>query len=237
MNPRSAGMETAELNRKRFFYDTIADRYNRVMNTYDLRRRVEIVFGSLISPEELRDKNLLDVGCGTGWFSQAAAERGAKVVSLDIGLQMLKQVQQKCASTLVTSDACHLCFQDESFDVVISSECIEHTPNPIRALQEMCRVLRPNGLLVVTVPNRIWRFSATIAAVFKLRPYDGLENWVGWRQIRRELERQSMRIDTQIGFHLFPPVLQPTWRFVRFMDRFGGWIGPVMLNIGVRARK
>ncbi len=230
-------MKLTELNRKRFFYDTIADKYDHVMNIYDLRRRVEIIFGSLLKPDEVIGTKVLDVGCGTGWFSQQAAQWGARVVSSDIGLQMLKQVRQKCDSALVASDACRLCFQDASFDLVISSECIEHTPDPLLAVREMCRVLKPGGILVITVPNKIWRFSATIAAAFKLRPYDGLENWIWWRQLRNELKKQSLRIDRQIGFHLFPPVLKPTWRFIRFMDRFGSAIGPVMLNMGVRARK
>jgi 2-polyprenyl-6-hydroxyphenyl methylase/3-demethylubiquinone-9 3-methyltransferase len=137
----------------------------------------------------------------------------------------------------VAADACVLPFPPSTFDVVISSECIEHTVDPIRALREMGRVLKPGGALIVTVPNRLWRISATVAAILKIRPYEGLENWVGWRQLKRELSAMRLTITSMAGFHLFPPVVRRTWPFLRVMDRFGGAIGPLMLNIAVKARK
>lgn len=190
---------------KEFFYDTIADRFDVVMNRYDLGRRVEIIFDDLLS-ESVTGRTLLDVGCGTGWFSQRAVARGAHVVALDIGLRLLEKTREKCNVTLIGGDACRLPFVDASVDVVLSSECVEHTRDPLAAVDEMCRVLKPGGILVLTVPNRLWRLSATVAATFKLRPYEGLENWLWWGQLRRALEGQGLQIATMTGFHLFPPV-------------------------------
>lgn len=230
-------MPTANEREKLRFYDTIADRFDAVVNQYDLQRRMEIVFSDLLADGEVRGRRLLDVGCGTGWFSRRALELEAKVVALDIGCALLKKVREKCPVPLVAADACALSFPDGTFDIVLASESIEHTLDPKRALRELHRVLRPGGTLIVTVPNQIWHFSATIAETFKLRPYEGLENWIGWFELRRELAHLNARIVRMFGFHVVPPLLGFTQRFIRYVDRFGGALGPVMLNIAVRAQK
>lgn len=222
---------------KELFYDTIADRFDTVMNRYDLTRRVEIVFDELLGGASLEGLRLLDAGCGTGWFSARAAARHARVISLDIGVRLLEKTREKCPAALVAGDACHLPFADSTLDIVISSECIEHTQEPLQAVRELCRVLKPGGTLIITVPNRFWRWSATFAAVFKLRPYEGLENWLWWWELRRGLRTEKMRIVAMSGFHLFPPLVRASWPVLRYVDRFGGLIGPVMLNLAVKAEK
>lgn len=222
---------------KERFYDTIADRFDAVMNRYDLDRRLDLVFHKYLAGEPLAGRTLLDVGCGTGWFAARATARQAHVTALDVSVRLLEKTRQKCPAALVAGDACRLPFPDAAFDFVMSSECIEHTHDPLQAVREMCRVVKPGGTVVLTVPNRIWRWSATFAAVFKLRPYEGLENWVSWWQLRRTLHSHGMRIVGMTGFHLFPPVLRFTWPTLRYLDRFGGAIGPVMLNVAVKAVK
>ena len=76
---------------KLYFYDTIADRFDELVNAYDLRRRLEIVFDELLGPGDLTGRTVLDVGCGSGWFSREAARRGARVTSLDIALRLLHE--------------------------------------------------------------------------------------------------------------------------------------------------
>ena len=220
-----------------YFYDTIADSYDSIMNRYDLTRRLEIVFGRLLSNEGLKGSKVLDVGSGTGWFSSKAVEMGADVVAVDIGVNMLKKVREKCLAQVLAGDACSLPFRDNVFDVVISSECVEHTIDPVRAIRELCRALRPGGILIVTVPNRIWRFSLLIANVLKVRPYGGYENWLGWAQLRSELKRMNLSIISMFGFHMFPPIIRGTWGLLRLIDHLGGVLGPMMLNMAVKAQK
>jgi ubiquinone/menaquinone biosynthesis C-methylase UbiE len=219
------------------FYDTLADQFDVVVNRYDLNRRIAIVFGELLRDDDVRGRRLLDAGCGTGWFSRRAVELGADVVSLDIGQELLKKVRQKCASALVAGDACALPFPSGVFDIVVASESIEHTIDPRRALAELHRVLRPGGTMIVTVPNQVWHFAVTIAQIFRLRPHEGFENWLGWFELRRELAMLPAPIEKMFGFHIVPPLVAPAERLIRAMDRFGGALGPIMLNIAVRARK
>ena len=222
---------------KLYFYDTIADRFDDLTNPYDLRRRLEIVFAELLGHGDLGGLSVLDVGCGSGWFSREAVRRGARVTSLDIALRLLHETRRKVETGRVNGDACALPFADGSFDLVISSECIEHTLDPRLALREIHRVTRPGGRLLVTVPNQVWHFSATIAHVFKLRPYEGYEHWLGWWEIRRLLSGWRARIEQMRGFHMVPPLFRPMWPLLRRLDALGQTVGPLMLNIAVLARK
>lgn len=222
---------------KLYFYDSIADDFDRIANTYDLRRRLAVIFDELLGSHDLRGKRLLDVGSGTGWFSEAAVARGASVVSLDIGTRLLARARARSGSVPVGGDACALPFLPNTFDVVVSSECIEHTLDPLRALREMTRVLAPRGVLVVTTPNRVWRWSATVARVLRLRPYEGYEHWIGRGQARRVLRENGLAVDTVVGFHLVPPLVRSTWPLLRRVDRFGAVLSPVMLNFAVKASK
>jgi len=219
------------------FYDTIADEFDALSNQYDTRRRLEIVFEELLSPADLDGRTVLDVGCGSGQFSQWAAMRGGRVTSLDIGVRLLAHARKRAESRAVAADACRLPLASDQFDVVISSECIEHTTDPRLALREIHRVTRPGGLMVVTVPNQTWHFAVTIATIFNLRPFHGYENWLHRRDLEGELRQAGAHIDELRGFHLVPPVVPPMRPLLRKLDRFGRALGPIMLNLAVRARK
>ena len=82
---------------------------------------------------------MLDAGCGTGFFGAWARARGAEVVSIDISVNLVKEARKKGVPRVVAGDVTKLGFADGSFDVVISSECIEHTLSPPAAVREMIR--------------------------------------------------------------------------------------------------
>ncbi len=222
---------------KAYFYDTIASEFDSVSNRYDTTRRLDVVYDELLGHLDLRGRTLLDVGCGSGWFSQRAAARGARVTSLDIGLRLLAETMRKCQTRPVAADACRLPFADGSFDVVVSSECIEHTLDPLQALRDICRVVRPGGTIVVTAPNQRWHFAVVIANLLKLRPYAGYEHWVSWRQVRRTVDAAGLTIECMRGIHLFPFVISALHPMLRRIDAYGERLGPAMVNIAMRARR
>lgn len=221
---------------KMLFYDRFADQFDSKMNMYDTKRRLQVIFGELL-PDDINGKDLLDAGSGTGWFSKEAVSRGAKVVSLDVGENILAQVAKKCDSKRVVGSVLDMPFENESFDIVISTEVIEHTADPKKAVQEMHRVLKKNGVLVLTVPNKIWHPAIVIANVLKLRPYEGYENWVGWFELQRWVREVGFSVIEIKGVHLFPFIFSFTHKMLNYIDRFGGVLGPVMLNTCVRAIK
>ena len=197
------------------------------MNHYDLARRLDVVFDDLLGDVDLRGALVLDAGCGTGEFSTAALARGARVVSVDIGPRLLARTRAKGIELVAAADVARLPFADGTFDVVLSSECVEHTPSPQASVMELTRVLRAGGRLALTCPNRTWYWSCVVANRLGLRRYAGLEHWPAWRPLRRWVERGGIRVDSHRGLHLFPFVLAPTQPLLRWLDRFGdaaGWL-------------
>lgn len=211
-------------------YDLIAQEFDSIMSRYDLERRLQIVYEQLLAGVSLKGSRLLDAGCGTGFFSAQAGRLGAHVISLDIGKNLLRETRRKGISAVVAADAARMPFPDAAFDVVVSSECIEHTISPPATLRELIRVLRPEGWLAVTCPNSLWRWSCTIGNAFHLRPYRGLENWPGWKELRLWAEEGGLEVRHQLGLHLFPFVLSPTHALLRRLDRFGGRLGRFYVN-------
>jgi len=221
---------------KRFFYEAIADEFDAMMNRYDLDKRLRLVFDDFLGNLDLRGMIVLDAGCGTGWFSQRAVERGASAVSLDVGVRLLQRVAEKCDSRRVAGDLLSLPFPSGSFDVVICSEVIEHTLDPRRAVVELGRVLRFGGLMALTVPNRLWHPAIVAATWLGLRPYEGYENWPGWHQVRCWLQDMGMEIVEQVGFHIVPYFSPRIYGLIDRLDSWR-WLHRAMVNIGVLAQR
>ena len=218
-------------------YDLIAQEFDSIMNHYDLERRLQVVFGQLLADVNLKGSRLLDAGCGTGFFSVQAERLGANVISLDVGKNLLKETRRKGVHAVVAADAARMPIPDGYFDVVVSSECIEHTPSPRDTMRELVRVLRPGGWLAVTCPNSVWRWSCTVANLLHLRPYQGIENWPGWYELRLWAEESGLDVHRQIGLHLFPFVLRSTQPVLRRLDRLGDHAGRVFVNQCLAGRK
>lgn len=225
-----------EVQDRMYFYNTIAEEFDSKMNMYDTNKRLSVIFHELLN-EDLSGKKLLDAGCGTGWFSRKAVERGAVVTSMDIGQKLLNEVQKKCSSNCVAGSILEIPFSNNTFDIVVSSEVIEHTPAPLEAITELHRVLKPGGILILTTPNKLWFFSIWIANKLKLRPYDGFENWISWQTLKREAIRNGFKVEKMVGIHLFPFVSPLFYPILNFFHRFNKELGPLMLNMAIRCRK
>ena len=98
---------------------------------------------------------ILDVGCGTGESTRNIMRRNRNVVGTDLSTLFLR-AQGAGASVepkFVTSDASHLPFADNAFDVVCAMEFIEHVWPVEAVLNEMHRVVKPSGRIVIMSPN------------------------------------------------------------------------------------
>ena len=112
-----------------------------------------------IDLEWFRGKTCLDGGCGGGRYLVALAKLGAaRVVGIDIGQDGVRVANERLKERGLASVAearvasvLEIPFPDASFDYVVSSGVIHHTPDPKHAFQELNRVLRPGGKLFLSV--------------------------------------------------------------------------------------
>jgi len=121
--------------------------------------RAEFVFGSderagiiasLVGGPGLR---VLDLGCRTGALTQHYAE-GNDVVGVDVDRVALGQAAERLGIETHWADVEEgLPFDDASFDVVVAGELLEHLADPVSAVANVRRVLRPGGRFVGSVPN------------------------------------------------------------------------------------
>jgi len=195
-----------QISDKELFYDRLGPRFAEALSDYDTRRRVEVLVGAFLSPLSMSGKRALDVGCGLGFFTEALLGLDADVVATDLAPSLVKALEQRLRCTAEVADALELesQFGKDTFDVVISSECIEHTPDPDGAIRQMCRVLKPGGHLAVSTPNAVWYPVVAAASKVGLRPFDGIENFNTFGRMRRVMEKEGITVLSEYGLHLFP---------------------------------
>ena len=100
-----------------------------------------------------KNGRLLDVGFGCGTFLKLAKERGFDVRGTEISEYACQYVKDKLGLDVFYGDLKKARFPEESFDVVTVWHTLEHLPSPSKTLEEIHRILRKDGLLVVAVPN------------------------------------------------------------------------------------
>ena len=119
----------------------------------------------------------IDIGAGLGRHTFELYRRGANVTAFDQNAEEMAQVGDmlnaiaadetlpaEARAEAVVGDALNLPYDDNTFDVVLISEVLEHVPNDTQAIAEFVRVLKPGGVAAVTVPREwpetvCWKLS------------------------------------------------------------------------------
>jgi len=113
----------------------------------------------LVSDRNIKNKVILDVGCGFGWCEYNFLQKGVKkIVGLDLtndAKEALKQLDSDRFS-FVQGSALKLPFKDNYFDTVVTWEVIEHVPKgkELKMLREIRRVLKPGGTFYLSTPHK-----------------------------------------------------------------------------------
>lgn len=121
----------------------------------------QIPFNSIIPFEDLRDKDVLEIGIGQGTHAQLLAPRCKSFTGIDLTKTAAEMVAArfklfKLPGTILQMDAEKMDFPDHSFDYVWSWGVIHHSADTQRVLAEIHRVLRPRGQCTVMVYYRSW---------------------------------------------------------------------------------
>ena len=120
---------------------------------HDERRLREYVISETDSDISI----IIDVGCGSAWVAKHFLKLGKKVISLDISKINPQKALDKYPSSNhfgIVADSYKLPFDDNSFDLIIASEIIEHVINPNDFVNELFRALRPGGKLILSTPYK-----------------------------------------------------------------------------------
>ena len=137
-----------------------------------------------INNTSLKGKLVLDIGCGSGRFIEAARNEGALVVGLDFSIAADtagKNFSNDNDVCIIQADALNLPFKENVFDAAFSIGVLHHTPHPSKGVLEAYRILKNNGWLAISVygktgfykyPNvQAWRkIFATLWPLFGYRP-------------------------------------------------------------------
>ena len=122
--------------------------------TRGLERRLELMRRHV----ELEGKRVLDIGCGVGAFVRRLREFSPHVYGVDIEAERVAEGAREVPNLALALGE-HLCFAEETFDVVLLHEVLEHVRDDQETLREARRVLKPAGRVVVFCPNRLYPFE------------------------------------------------------------------------------
>jgi 2-polyprenyl-6-hydroxyphenyl methylase / 3-demethylubiquinone-9 3-methyltransferase len=143
---------------------------------------------------------LIDVACGGGLLAPYVEPLGYRHIGLDLSVPSLRVAREHGVEP-VRADARRLPFADESADVVVAGECLEHVPDLPRVIAEVCRVLRPGGTLVADTiaATRLAAFiSITLAERLPGGPPKGLHDaalFVDRKELVRECARHGVTME------------------------------------------
>jgi SAM-dependent methyltransferase len=138
--------------------DTLYTSANPTRRWLHVSRREEIERELRRAAAGRRLARVLEVGPGSGIYLPLLADLADTVVASDIEVAFLERARAIAAGRsnieVVLDDMVDSGFADESFDLVLCSEVIEHIADPAGALASMRRILRPGGRLVLSTPHR-----------------------------------------------------------------------------------
>jgi SAM-dependent methyltransferase len=122
----------------------------------DHLRQIREFEAQVVLPWLPSEGRLLEIGAGAGWQALIFATGGLKVFATELtGSEYLAHA----SFPIIRYDGDILPFPDASFDVVYSSNVLEHIPNVARLLREAVRVLRPDGRMIHVLPTPAWRLA------------------------------------------------------------------------------
>ncbi len=177
--------------------------YARQQGSHDASyfSRLLEVMGSVLTQPDL---GILEIGAGSAGAMRTflGTRPGARAVAMELSsASLLEAGHSTPALSAVAGDALQLPFRDRSLDAVVAFEVVEHLPDVARALEEMIRVVRPSGHIIIGLPNHASLWTPVEDAVRRRRRLAfgvdrGRGAWRWWRRnaslaLRKRLSRRT----------------------------------------------
>lgn len=165
-----------------------------------------------LSPS-LEALNVLEVGCGAGDFAIHLSKQLAVVTAVDFSAKAIEIAKEKSKAqnqsvNFQVADAQSLPFDSNSFDLIFSCECLEHVPDPQKALNEFYRVLKPSGSLILTTENYSNAMILSwIVAWLRKEPFNSgagvqpVEHFFLYWNVVKMFKKAGFRVLQIIGWH------------------------------------
>ncbi len=188
----------------------------------NLRNQEDHVARYTFAQRYIQGKVVLDIACGTGYGSDMMARGGAqRVVGIDIDAEAVQYAQDHYHaenSTYLCGSAEKIEFPDSYFDVIVSFETIEHLEETVRKkyLQEMRRVLKVDGLIVLSTPNKL------ISSPWSVRPLNQFHQLEFYRSdLERELAENKLTVTGWFGQRFVRKIFtkRPVYIAVRIVEK------------------
>ena len=163
--------------------------------------------------DKVQQQKVLEVGCGRGDFSLFLSGKGAVVHGTDFSDSAIEIAKAKVANNysniqFSVADAQQMPFGDAVFDVIYSCECLEHIPDPQKALNELFRVLKPGGTAVITTENysngmiilwlKSWITKQPFNSGSEIQP---IENFFLFWKVKRMMRKSGFIVSKITGWH------------------------------------
>lgn len=180
----------------------------------------------------------LEIGCGDGAMLNLLAERGINAVGVDASSSGIEEcVSRGCRAHCLDASTDNLPFEDESFDLVICLETIEHLMNPHYALSEVRRVLRPHGRFLCSIPNPLTGHPFLYPGLFEYKSFQlflrqegfAIQRVLPWQWAPRETIlpisfRQVPLLNSRVVSGGLRRILEKSYRAVGAFPFFCYWL-------------
>lgn len=182
--------------------------YNDIDNLEDnlwwYRVRREIVTDIIKNINDHNNLSLLDIGCGNGHLLKDSCQ----YVNKAVGIEKFDYSKPKF-DNIINIDIFDNTFEDNSFDIITFLDVMEHIEDENKFLQEVKRLIKYNGTIIITVPAYQWLFSNSDIFYGHYRRYNS-------KTLRKVLEDNGLEIQklSYMNFFLFP-----LFALVRIIDK------------------